>query len=138
MRKYIYIILIFIYAMIPLFVLANQVVEKNFEETLNISPEQITKLTLDTPDNYHYKSTENQRKIKFFTDYLSQLTYERMLADRTGYMPDRASIIYLDGNNQSNFIVPYKKEVMINHKVYKVKNGNIDSEFLKAFYDSLE
>src|SRR5699024_12421508 len=110
--------------------------EKNFEETLNIPSEQITKLTLDTPDNYHYKSTENQRKIKFFTDYLSQLTYERMLADRTGYMPDRASIIYLDGNNQSNFIVPYKKEVMINHKVYNVINGKIVYVILTDFLAS--
>src|SRR5699024_12726326 len=109
MSKYHYFRLIVIYAITPFLVSAHQLAEKNLEETLTIPPEQITKLTLDTPDNYHYKSTTNQRKIKFFTNYLSQLTYERMLADRTGYMPDRASIIYLDGNNQSNFIVPYTK-----------------------------
>lgn len=138
MKKYIYITLIFIYAMTPLFILGNQVVDKNFEETLNIPSKEVTTLTMDTPGDYHYKSTTNKAKIKLFTNYFNHVTYERMLADRTGYMPYRASIIYLDGNNRSNFIVPYKKEVMINHKVYKVKDGKIDSEFLKAFYDSLD
>ncbi|MBU5466807.1 hypothetical protein KQI49_08170 [Virgibacillus sp. MSJ-26] len=137
MRKYIYLILIFVYAFIPLFVMSDQIVNKNFDETLNISSHEISKLTMDTPSNRHYKSTTNKKEIKRITDYFNCVTYERMLADRTGYMPDRASIIYLDGNGHTNFIVPYKKEVMINHKLYKVKNGEIEGKFLKSFYDSL-
>src|SRR5690625_7893016 len=138
MRKYIYLFLIFVYSIITLFLLSIKIINKDYDETLTSSSHEISKLTMDTPSDRHYKSTTNKKEIKRFTDYFNHVTYERMLADRTGYMPDRASIIYLDGNNQSNFIVPYKKEVMINHKVYKVKNGKIDSEFLKAFYDSLE
>lgn len=86
----------------------------------------------------NYRSTEDKEEIRFILNYLSQVKYKRLMNDQTAYMPKRASIIYFYDNEQSNFIVPYENEAMINYKVYKVKNGTIDQNVLLKIYESLE
>ena len=109
----------------------------SLKNTLSVNPENITeiKLTNFTGD---YRSTTDSEKINRMIDHLSQAQYKRMLNDQTAYMPDRTRIIYLFEGDKVDFIIPYGKEAMITRKVYQVKDGQIDPEFLSDFYQEIK
>ncbi|WP_163971513.1 hypothetical protein [Oceanobacillus halotolerans] len=137
MKKVVFIFLIVLFVLTPL---AMQIPTgtKNLADTFDINPKNITKLTLNIPYQNNYKSTTDKKKINAFIHYFNQVTYDRLRGDVTAYMPTKASIIYVYGNDKSDFIVPYEKEVMISHKVYKVENGVIENDFIIKFYNSLD
>jgi len=47
-------------------------------------------------------------------------------------------MIYLYEGEESAFIVPYEKEAMLSNKVYRIRNGILDNQFLIEFYHSIE
>lgn len=111
---------------------------KNFPETLDIHFEDIEKIMISSPLHVgQYKETMKQRDIEQFTTYFDEFKYKRLLNDQTAYMPKKATIIYLYHGSDSDFIVSYENEVMVNHKVYQIIDGPIENNFLIRFYDSL-
>lgn len=113
--------------------------KKGFAETLEINPEDITSVTLDSiVSKGQYRSTNDKDKINSLIHYLNQVEYERLSDDQPSYMPMKASIIYLYENDKSDFIVPYETGAMISHKVYQIKNGKIKDNFLTKFYQTLD
>ncbi|MFZ3578601.1 hypothetical protein [Virgibacillus sp. DJP39] len=110
--------------------------QKEFEEILTGDTTDINKIILDTPENKGKEhSTINEKKIQKLVSYFKQFNYEGF--DSTGFMPTRAGIIYLYIEKKVNYIVYYNDEVMVNGKVYEVKDGKIDEVFLLNYYRSL-
>ncbi|UJL46691.1 hypothetical protein KFZ58_01660 [Virgibacillus sp. NKC19-16] len=120
-----------------LIVIAYSDYVKELEDTLHVNPEEVTKITIAISESTSHKSTRDKEKIISLMDYLSQVGYQRLSGDQTSYMPMKASIIYLFENNKQSFIVPYETEAMIDHKVYKIRNGSIEDTFLEEFYHSI-
>lgn len=111
---------------------------QSFSNTLTINSQTVTKITISSPVHVgQYKTTANKEKINELINYLSQFKYKRMLNDQTAYMPTQASIIYFFDDTESSFIIPYGNEAMISQKVYKVKNGDIEKDYLNDYYNSL-
>jgi len=84
-----------------------------------------------------FKTTVNQADIDMLIDYFNQFKFKRLNGDQSGYMPMRASIIYIYTEEQADFIVPYGQEAMISYKVYQIKNGPVEQQFLIHFYNSI-
>ncbi|WP_373894847.1 hypothetical protein ACUL41_16785 [Virgibacillus natechei] len=123
---------------IVVFVIAYSNYTKELDDTLDVNPEAVTKITIAISENTdQYKSTKDQEKINRLMNYLNQLSYQRLSGDQTSYMPMQASIIYFFENEKQSFMVPYETEAMIDHKVYKIKNGNIEETLLEEFYHSI-
>ncbi|PAV27749.1 hypothetical protein CIL05_20260 [Virgibacillus profundi] len=112
---------------------------KTLEETLDVNPENITKVMLSNPINKgRYKSTRNKDKIEIFINHFDQVNFRRLTGDQSTYMPMRASMIYLYEGDKVDFIVPYETEAMISHKVYEIKNGRVRNTFIIDFYNSIK
>lgn len=112
--------------------------EQSFDDTLTVSLDRIDKVVMsDLEEPGIYKTTTDPREIRELTQYLDQVTYTQANGHDTGYMPTRAIIIYLFEQDEHNFIVPYEKEAIIAHNVYRVNQGTIDNQFLLEYYDSL-
>ncbi len=109
--------------------------EKSFEETLEIHPDHVKKVSIGVAGKY--RSTTDREKIDELFHYLESVQYKRLVGDKTAYMPMNASIIYLYGDEHIEFIVPYNDEAMISYKVYKVKEGTITNAFIYEFYETL-
>ncbi|GAB3057298.1 hypothetical protein [Virgibacillus ainsalahensis] len=112
--------------------------EKDLGETLDINTDEITKITLSTPIfNSQYKTTTDQDEIETFIKYFDQVEYQRLSGDQSTYMPMKASSIYIYGEEKSGFIIPYENEAMINYRVYRIKLGKLENQFLIDFYNSI-
>ncbi|OZU88743.1 hypothetical protein CIL03_10680 [Virgibacillus indicus] len=112
---------------------------KNLEETLEVDPENVTRISLSHPINKgRYKSTEDEGKIEFFIEFLDGVNYRRLPGDQSAYMPMSASMIYLYEGDKVDFIVPYEQEAMISYKVYEIRNGMLENTFIIEFYNSLD
>lgn len=109
---------------------------KHLEDTLSIDLDSVSKIEISNL-NGNYRTTTNHAEMNVLVDYLSQVQYDRLLNDQTAYMPMNTRIIYLYANDEIDFIITYGKEAMINQKVYQVKDGEINQEFLAEFYHSL-
>ena len=83
------------------------------------------------------RRTTDPEKISYILDYFDQVKYKRLVNDETAYMPAKAPILYLYGDDWTDFIVPYENEVMISYKVYQVKEGSIDPLMLEKIYHML-
>lgn len=113
--------------------------EKSLADTLSIEPEKVDKIMISDLESVgEYKSTTDPDKIHQFINYLNQLSYTRLPADQTAYMPRKATIIYLYDQDKQDFIVSYETEAMIDHKVYEINHGKIENSFLSDYYKSLD
>lgn len=81
---------------------------RKLSETLTIDFNSVTEIELSNLTG-NYRSTNDKEVIHLILDYLSQAQYKRLINDQITYMPKRASIIYIYNNDQSNFIIPYRK-----------------------------
>src|SRR5690625_14380 len=112
---------------------------KPLQDVVTVDPQEVTEVSLNSPYlNTGFHSTTDPQKINILIHYLKDTGYQRLNNDQSSYMPTRAAMIYLYENDKTDFLIPYEKEVMINHKVYRVKNQDIDNQFLQDFYLSLE
>ncbi|MBP1969915.1 hypothetical protein J2Z83_002023 [Virgibacillus natechei] len=112
---------------------------KELNDALHVNPEEVTKITVGSSESKgQYKSTREEEKINILMNYLNQVDYQRLSGDQTSYMPTKASIIYFNENEKQSFMVPYETEAMIDHKVYKIKNGTIEDSFLIELYHSMD
>lgn len=109
--------------------------EKSFEETLEIHPDHVKKVSIGVAGEY--RSTTDEETMEELFQYFESVQYKRLIGDKTAYMPMNASIIYLYGDDHIDFIVPYNDEAMISYKVYKVKEGTITNTFIYEFYETL-
>lgn len=109
---------------------------KSLEDILTIDFSEVTKIELSNLTG-DYRSTEDKNEIYIILNYLNQFQYKRLLNDQTAYMPNRASIVYIYNNDESNFIVPYEHEAMINHKVYQIRGGIIEQAVLLDMFETL-
>lgn len=109
---------------------------KSLEDILTIDFSEVTKIELSNLTG-DYRSTEDKNEIYIILNYLNQFQYKRLLNDQTAYMPNRASIVYIYNNDESNFIVPYEHEAMINHKVYQIRDGIIEQAVLLDMFETL-
>ncbi|MUV37194.1 hypothetical protein JNUCC1_01000 [Lentibacillus sp. JNUCC-1] len=128
------------FAMVFVLVLAVYVPlqEVDLAETIEIPSEEIVRVKLNIPSDHRYRSTDNPEKIRELLDFLDDFQYESLVGNETAYIPSRASIIYFyNDSGESDFIVPYVREVMINQIFYKVKDGEIEADWLVGFYESL-
>ena len=109
---------------------------KTLAETVNIDLKEVTEISLSYPISKDgvYRSTRDEEEIGYLTDYLASVHFERLIGDQSSYMPTQASMIYLYTEDESAFIVPYEKEAMIDYKVYRIKGGRIENEFLMEFF----
>ncbi|MEN1967499.1 hypothetical protein WMZ97_05405 [Lentibacillus sp. N15] len=110
----------------------------DFATTLEIDPTHITKIRVKVPHGNTYKSTTDKDKINLLIQYFSEHSYSRVMNDEPGYMPMRASTIYLYEEDKMDFIIPYGSEVMINQKVYHVRHGKLENTIINEFYDALD
>src|SRR5699024_2530363 len=135
MQRIIIIIGIIIVVTVSILVLKYSGFEKNFEETLELDKDSITKLTMEIGGVS--KTTKDKSKINELYEHYNKMEYKRMMEDQTAYMTTKAYIIYLNEGDYSDFIVSYNDEAMISYKVYKIKKGEITYEFLNNYYQSL-
>jgi len=110
--------------------------EKSFNATLAIKQSDVVKISMEI--NGKTKTTTDQVKINELFTYFNRVSYKRLRGDQTSHMPSKAAIIYLDGNKQHDFIVPYNNEAMISYKVYQVKHGQITNDFYIKYYHRLD
>lgn len=112
---------------------------KEFPEILDIKEEEITKIMISSPMKIgEYKTTVKQADIDMLIDYFNQFEYKRLNGDQSAYMPMKASIIYIFKEEYADFIIPYGQEAMISYKVYQIKNGPVEQQFLIHFYNSIK
>src|SRR5699024_3717148 len=83
------------------------------DDIVNVDPANVTKVSLNSPFlNTRFRSTTDPEKINTLVHYLEQAGYKRLKNDQSSYMPTRARMIYLYGDEKVDFIIPYEKEVM--------------------------
>lgn len=139
-RKSILIIIISIISLASLTVygvLYGEHSDKSLNDILTVELNNVTKIELSNLTG-NYRSTVNEDEIHAILNYLDQFQYKRLLNDQTAYMPRQANIIYIYEHDESNFIVPYGHEAMINYKVYQIKGGNIEQAVLLEIFDTLD
>jgi len=110
---------------------------RDFSETITVKKDAITEIKVSNLSG-EYRSLTDEEQIDSVIVYFNQFNYKRLVNDQTSYMPTRTIMIYLRDDNNENFIIPYGKEVMINHKVYQVKGGELDEQFLLMIYELID
>src|SRR5690625_5048382 len=112
---------------------------KHFSETMDVDVEEIDKIEISSPSRVgESKQTSKRSDLKKLIDYLDQFQYKRLNGDQTARMPMKASIIYIYIDDRIEFIVPYGPEAMITYKVYQIKEGPIENDFIAEFYEEIE
>ncbi|RYG73699.1 hypothetical protein EU245_05180 [Lentibacillus lipolyticus] len=111
---------------------------KTFADTLQIDPADITKLQLSIPGTSSYNSTSNRERINTFLRYMNKQDYTLIKGNKPSYLPMTASMIYVSGNDKTDFIVSFGNKILVSHTYYEVTEGAIDNEFLRTFYHSLD
>ena len=112
---------------------------KHFTETMDLDVDKIDKIEISSPSRVgESKRTSKRSDVKKLMDYLDQFQYKRLNGDQTARMPMKASIIYIYIDDRIEFIVPYGPEAMITYKVYQIKEGPVESDFIVEFYEEIE
>src|SRR5699024_7353134 len=107
----------------------NEHSKKEFSEIVSVQPDNISKIQLTDLSNHKHQIT-NPKQMKQLINYFNQFEYQRHRNDQTGYMPIRTMMIYMDDGEQTDFIIPYGKEVLISHKTYMITGVDIDKREL--------
>jgi|SRR5699024_1041675 len=112
----------------------NNYSKKDFDEVVNVEQDDISEIQIRDLAGIEHK-TDNPEQIKEIIDYFDQFQYQRLRNDQTSFMPMKTMMINMEDSHQSDFIIPYDQEVLISHKVYRVKNGTIDQDMLLKMID---
>lgn len=102
---------------------------EEFNEILLVQPEKIVEIEITDFSNQVH-SIQDPEQIQAILDYLNLFEYQRLVNDQTAYMPMNTMMVTMYDGEQSDFIIPYGDEVLISHKVYQLKNGPIDPNYL--------
>jgi hypothetical protein len=114
----------------------NKYSKKDFAEILTVQQGAITTIRIsDLAGRERY--TQDPAQMEMILDYFAQFRYQRLMNDQTAFMPSRTSTVYLDAGDDTVFIVPYGKEVIIDHRVYRVRGGMIEQQFLTDMFQVL-
>lgn len=113
--------------------------DKQLEHIIKMDENEIEKISLDIPGHKgELKSTINRKEIDEFITYMNDYSFKKIRGDAQSYMPKLAVIIYIYGNDQESFLVPYGKEMMIDKHVYGVSPDSLDLDFFDQYYNELE
>src|SRR5690625_951231 len=137
-RNYL-LLLLLIVSLVQLQMLSQQRGEyrvRDFEETLHINIESIEEVEMSNFDG-NYVQTKQDEIIKDLINYLGDFQYKRLVNDETSYMPLKTRMIYFHGEGMSSFMIPYGNEVMIDNRVYVVKEGPMEDDFFVSIYTEL-
>lgn len=114
----------------------NDYSEKDFDEILAVHQDNILEIKISGfSGRVHH--TKDPEQIRYILNYFNQFQYQRLRNDQTSYMPNKTLMISIYGEYQTDFIIPYGKEVLVSHKVYRIKNGTIEQDVLLEIFDSL-
>jgi hypothetical protein len=102
---------------------------EEINELLMINPNQVDKIEITDYSN-EVHTMKDPEKISDLLDYLNQFEYQRLVGDETSYMPMNTILITIYDGETSDFIIPYRQEALISHKVYKIRNGPIDPDVI--------
>src|SRR5699024_4577209 len=80
-------------------------------------------------------SIKDKARIEEVLHYFDQFQYKRLRNDQTSFMPDNTLMIHFDDGERTTFIIPYKKEMMLDNKVYKLKGAALSEEKLLDVFD---
>ena len=107
---------------------------KNFAEIFPLNQTDISEITVDDYSSRTH-SIEDKTRIEEVLHYFDQFQYKRLRNDQTSFMPDNTLMIHFDDGERTTFIIPYKKEMMLDNKVYKLKGGELSEEKLLDLFD---
>lgn len=137
-RNYL-LLLLLIVSLVQLNMLSQQRGEyrvRDFAETLNINIESIEEIEMSNFDG-NYVQTKQDEIIKDLINYLGDFQYKRLVNDETSYMPLKTRMIYFHDEDTSSFMIPYGNEVMIDNRVYVVKEGPMEDDFFGSIYTEM-
>lgn len=107
---------------------------KNFAEIFPLNQTDISEITVDDYSSRTH-SIKDKDRIEEVLHYFDQFQYKRLRNDQTSFMPDNTLMIHFDDGERTTFIIPYKKEMMLDNKVYKLKGGELSEEKLLDLFD---
>lgn len=107
---------------------------KSFAEIFPLHQSQVSEIKVDDYSNRTY-SIEDGARIEEITEYFNQFQYKRLRNDQTSFMPDNTLMIHFDDGEHTAFIIPYKKEMMLDNKVYKLKDDELSEEKLLDLFN---
>ena len=107
---------------------------KNFSEIFPLNQADISEITVDDYSSRTH-SIKDKARIEEVLHYFDQFQYKRLRNDQTSFMPDNTLMIHFDDGERTTFIIPYKKEMMLDNKVYKLKGGELSEEKLLDLFD---
>lgn len=107
---------------------------KNFAEIFPLNQTDISEITVDDYSSRTH-SIKDKARIEEVLHYFDQFQYKRLRNDQTSFMPDNTLMIHFDDGERTTFIIPYKKEMMLDNKVYKLKGGELSEEKLLDLFD---
>ncbi|WP_188631731.1 hypothetical protein [Lentibacillus kapialis] len=111
---------------------------QKFTDALSVNPDNIAKLQLSLPGESNYATTRDPKKIQKFIQYFSSKNYKRIRGDEPTELPMSASMVYLYGKDQTDFLVVFGDTVLISHQYYNVKDDIIEMTFLKDFHQAIK
>lgn len=116
----------------------NDYSRKSFDEVLGVDPDSIIEIQMiDYSGIVHH--TKEPEEIREILHIFNQMEYQRLRSDQTSYMPRKTVTISLfDENKQSDFLIPYGKETIIGHNVYRIRNGTIGQDVMLQILDTLQ
>lgn len=107
---------------------------ESFDEVLAVDRDNVAEIQIiDFSDQVHH--IKDPEQIRNILDYFNQFEYQRLSNDQTSYMPNNTMMISVYDEYQTDFIIPYGKEVLISHKVYRIKNGSIEQDVLLNLFN---
>lgn len=110
---------------------------KDFDDVLTVNQDDISEIQMsDLSGRVH--RTKDPKQMNDIIDFFNQFQYQRLRDDQTSYMPMKTMMITIHDEDQTVFIIPYGEEILINHKVYKIKNGSIEQDELLDLLDALQ
>lgn len=111
----------------------NNYSKKSFDEIIGVAPEEITEITLTDLEKQKH-SVSSQDKIDKIITYFSQFNYQRLRNDETSYMPMQTMMLNIQTEDQTYFLIPYQKEILLDYKTYKVDHDTIDDADLSEIF----
>lgn len=112
----------------------NEHSPKDLNEILTVELDNITEISI-TNLAAQQRNTTDPKQIEAIIKYLNQFKYQRLRNDQTTFMPDRTMTINFYADGEMDFFIPYGKEVLLTHRIYRVKNGIIEEdELIELFF----
>ncbi|TFJ94210.1 hypothetical protein [Lentibacillus salicampi] len=137
MKKIAFLTIIIVTALLSFLMQADWGAQK-FTDALEANPDNITKMELSMPGENSYRTTTGPGKIQTFMKYFNSKDYIRIRGNEPTELPTSASMIYLHGNEHTDFLVVFGDKVLISYDYYEVRDDRFDMTFLKKFSQSIE